>query len=67
MNEDLESKIIEVYTDTMKHVLLYAQAALPDSQYQAFRKLVLDEFGRNGVRRRIRTILERERNGLAQE
>ncbi|MBK9521373.1 MAG: hypothetical protein IPO13_07110 [Rhodocyclaceae bacterium] len=29
-------------------VLLYAQAALPQSQFDAFKKLFLDEFGRVG-------------------
>ena len=30
-------------------VLTVAEAALPESQFKAFRKLVLDEFGRNGL------------------
>lgn len=30
-------------------VLQYAQAALPESQFRAYRGLVLDEFGRNGL------------------
>lgn len=30
-------------------VLLYAQAALPQSQFDAFKKLFLDEFGRSGL------------------
>ncbi len=30
-------------------ILTYAQAALPESQFKAFRKLVLDEFGKRGL------------------
>ena len=30
-------------------VLRYAQAALPESQFHAYRGLLLDEFGRNGL------------------
>jgi len=29
-------------------VLLYAEGALPESQFRAYRKLVLDQFGRFG-------------------
>jgi hypothetical protein len=29
-------------------VLLYAEAALPEKQFHAYRKLVLDQFGRFG-------------------
>ena len=34
-------------------VLPLAQAALPDSQYQAFRRLFLDEFGKSGLEREL--------------
>lgn len=30
-------------------ILTYAQMALPRSQFEAFRKLFLDEFGKNGL------------------
>lgn len=32
-----------------RRVLLVAEAALPGSQFQAFRKLLLDEFGESGL------------------
>jgi hypothetical protein len=41
-----------IVTLVMPHVtkvLTIAEAALPSEQYPAFRKLVLDEFGRNGL------------------
>ena len=50
----------------MKNVLLYAEAALPKSQFDAFRKLVLNEFGRTGAEGKIRKLFM-ERNGQAQE
>jgi hypothetical protein len=37
-------------------VLRYAQAALPQSQFEAFRGLVLDEFGRSGLERELEGI-----------
>lgn len=30
-------------------ILLFAESSLPASQYQAFRKLVLDELGNSGL------------------
>ena len=38
------------------HILLVAEAALPPSQFQAFRKLVLNEFGRNGLERELERL-----------
>ena len=43
-----------------------AQAALPESQYQAFRRLFLNEFGRNGLEGDLERIIaerEKHRNG----
>ena len=33
----------------LNHVLLVAEASLPQSQFMAFRKLTLDLFGKNGL------------------
>jgi hypothetical protein len=33
----------------VNRVLLFGQSALSESQFEAFRKLVLDEFGRSGL------------------
>lgn len=45
--------------------LRLAEAALPESQFRAFRGLFLDEFGRNGLERELeRIVAEQEcRNG----
>lgn len=40
----------------LKRVLLIAQAALPESQFQAFRSLVLDEFGNSGLLRDLESL-----------
>ena len=48
------------------HVLLLAQASLPASQFEAFRKLFLDQFGRSGFQKDLEAVLARkqmERNG----
>lgn len=49
--------MVTVTLDTIKKLidsrkskaLLLAQTALPESQYSAFRKLFLDEFGKSGL------------------
>lgn len=37
-------------------VLLVAQSSLPDSQFIAFRKMTLDQFGRNGLIKDLRQL-----------
>jgi hypothetical protein len=39
-------------------VLLIAQAALPTSQFEAFRKLFLDEFGKSGFQQDLERLLQ---------
>ncbi|WP_046020267.1 hypothetical protein [Magnetospira sp. QH-2] len=39
------------------HLLTVAEAALPQSQFKAFRKIVLDELGRNGLEGDIQALL----------
>lgn len=41
--------VVELVNDRVKQVLLVAEAALPSSQFQAFRTVVLNHFGRNGL------------------
>jgi len=50
----------------LNRVLLIAQAALPEHQFEAFRRLILDEFGRAGLIRDLNTVLgesRQERHG----
>jgi hypothetical protein len=41
--------IMNLVSPRVSRVLTIAEAALPKDQFRAFRKLVLDEFGRNGL------------------
>jgi hypothetical protein len=41
--------IREVLNVRKRRLLLFAEAALPQAQFQAFRKLVLDEMGHTGL------------------
>lgn len=57
--------IVEALDARKNRVLLIAQAALPESQYQAFRKLFLGEFCRDGLERELERIVteeEKDRN-----
>ncbi len=44
-----KEQVVELVNDRVKQVLLVAEAALPPSQFQAFRTVVLNHFGRNGL------------------
>jgi hypothetical protein len=47
--ESLVEKILEVLNEVRKKVLLYAQCSLTQSQFPAYRKLILDCFGKKGA------------------
>jgi hypothetical protein len=48
--------------DRRKHrLLLVAQTALPKPQFEAFRKIVLDELGTSGFQRELEDALKRHR------
>lgn len=42
-------------------LLLFGQSALNETQFQAFRKLVLDEFGRSGLAAELDRVLQEQR------
>ena len=44
-----KQQVLDLVNQRVTHILLVAEASLPSSQYQAFRKVVLDAFGRNGL------------------
>ena len=63
-----KTEVLKLVNGHVTHVLLVAQASLPSSQFQAFRTVVLNEFGRNGLEGELEKLeyelrLE-ERNGL---
>jgi hypothetical protein len=54
----------------LNRVLLIAQAALPEHQFEAFRRLILDEFGRAGLLKDLDALLaqdRQERNGAGRQ
>ena len=50
--------ILPLINARLNRLLLIAQAALPEHQFEAFRRLILDEFGRAGL---IRDLYEKEK------
>ena len=43
-------EVMDTINARINRVLLYGEASLPESQFKAFRKLILDEFGHSGLR-----------------
>ena len=54
--------IVHALNARKNRVLLFAQAALPQERYQAFRKLFLGEFGRDGLERELIRIITESRD-----
>lgn len=48
--------IVEAVNPRVTRVLTIAEAALPESQYKPFRKLVLDEFGKSGLEKELERL-----------
>lgn len=58
--------IMNILNRRVTRVLTCAEAALPENQFRAFRKLVLDEFGRYGLETEIYDLINKrhlKRNG----
>lgn len=53
-----KEQIHDLINSHLNHVLLCAQAALPPQQFQAYRKLVLDEFGKGGLGKELDRLFE---------
>lgn len=52
----LITQIENLDREVMKSILTYGEMCLSESQFRAFRKLVLDIYGRNG--RQVREVIE---------
>ena len=52
-----KEQIQELVNAHLGRVLRVAQSALPETQFHAFRRVALDEFGRNGFRRNLARLL----------
>lgn len=55
--------IMKAVNQRITFLLDVAQAALPTSQFQAFRKLTLSSFGRDGLDQDIQHLFSKERSG----
>ena len=57
--------ILALLNQRKNRILRIAEAALPERQFLAFRGLLLDEFGRDGLERDLERLMAetRERNG----
>jgi hypothetical protein len=57
--------IEEIINSRLKYILLVGQSSLPESQFTAFRKLILDSFGEKGLGRDLERLFnETERQGM---
>jgi hypothetical protein len=52
-------QIQELINPHLTKVLLIAQSSLSESQFEAFRKLFLDEFGKNGLGKELDRVFKK--------
>ena len=62
MNENKE-QIFKIYNESKNRILLYIQASVTPEQFQALRKLILDELGMSGAEGKVRKLFGEERAG----
>lgn len=61
------SEVFALLNQRKGRILQVAEAALPEGQFRAFRRCVLDELGRDGLERDLERLLaEGTRNGAGQ-
>jgi hypothetical protein len=53
--------IMGIINTRLNRVLLIAESSLSEHQFKAYRKLVLDEFGRSGLTSELESLLKSER------
>lgn len=53
----LISQLEDLNRETMKSVLTYGEMSMSESQFRAFRKVVLDLYGGNGLQRKVREVV----------
>lgn len=56
--ETCKGKLECALNECRRKILLYAQSALPESQFEAFRKLVLNELGKSGLEGKAMALIE---------
>ena len=55
-----KEEIMDLLRMHINRVLLIAEASLTESQFKAYRKLILDEFGQSGLEKELDTMFKRE-------
>ena len=55
--------IVALLNQRKNRVLRVAEAALPETQFRAFRGLVLDEFGREGLEKDLERLMAEQEAG----
>ena len=60
---EISEQIFKIYNESKNKILLYIQASVTPEQFQALRKLILDELGMSGAEGKVRKLLEKERAG----
>ncbi len=53
----LHQVIVELINIRKNRILRVAQSSLPESQFQAFRQIFLDEFGKSGLEKELARVL----------
>jgi hypothetical protein len=61
--DKLISQLEDLNRETMKSVLTYGEMSMSESQFKAFRKVVLDLYGGNGLQRKVREVVTRSLRG----
>jgi hypothetical protein len=55
--------VISLVKHRMNRVLTMVEAALPESQFRALRKLILDEFGKSGLESELERVFNQQGQG----
>ena len=54
------ARAIEILNKYKSRILLVAEASLPESQFKAFRKMVLDDLGKNGLEKELKELFDQQ-------
>ena len=62
--EQIFEQILRIMNHARIKILLFGESSLSRDQFHAFRKLVLDEFGRYGIEGRLRSLFKKDKDGF---
>ena len=57
-------QVVALLNARKNRALLYAQTAMTEHQFTAFKKLFLDEFGERGLERELKPLLTDRQHGM---